>query len=411
MQMQVDFDFMLEKAKHWEHVDGTLWWRNPQSQQIEPYHADVSAESVEEKPENTPVEVYAPGKNKGKVSTTAIRWQSGESPYFEAFSHSRKSYDDFTDGVNGTLLLQFEGCAGVYKPMDYERPAKELRVTIDSDSLKQGFREVLSYKVSELMGLDIVPPTTMRVQTVSNIWNANKEEFAKEEPRAGSLQLFVTGMKASHVMDDLVRMYSKGEMSEKFRLEFLKLQLLDVVTCNTDRHGSNFMVDVPNEKVYGIDNGLSFPFDTREKRANPGLTALSFRATEDGREHGNYEKMTSIEGMLFPRDLREKILSITQEQFMSLFEDIPFKYGEADQAYGRLQDIQYAFSEANKQEGALADRHIKNSVEDEVKRLKQEAADEAAGELFPDATDVRHARIDEMRGQIKDKLYPKRKRK
>jgi hypothetical protein len=169
------------------------------------------------------------------------------------------------------------------------------------------------------------------------------------------------------------------------------------------------MVDIPNEKVYAIDNGLSFPSDTSQKRADENLSKITFNATKNGSEFGAYEPMTPIEGSLFPRDLRNKILSITQEQFMAIFKDVPFKNGEAEKAYGRLKDVQNAFSGANASEDHLVNRHITTSVDSEVNRLKQEAADEAAGELFPDPTDVRHARIEGMRDQIRDKLYPKRK--
>jgi len=38
----------LSKGKYWRHVDGSLWWRNPESNRIEPYHAQNHADTGQE---------------------------------------------------------------------------------------------------------------------------------------------------------------------------------------------------------------------------------------------------------------------------------------------------------------------------------------------------------------------------
>lgn len=402
MQMQVDFDFMVEKAKHWEHVDGSLWWRNPQTQQIEPYHEDAGGDSVEEKPQNKASK--ATFKN---FATIAVKWISGTEPFFSEFSKSRKNYKDITSGVNGSLLCNFDKCSGVFKPIDLETKSKDVRKTVDIRTTPQAFREVAAYKVSELLGLDVVPPTTMRVQTVARF-----EDAVNEKALAGSCQLFVKGKNASEVTSALKKM--KHKITPKFKQEFLKLQLLDIITCNTDRHGGNFMIDLKNERVYGIDNGLSFPNSEIEKRTEDILTDLTFYTIKQYKEWhpdmGAYEELSVADAKLFDRDVRDKVLKVTKEQFMSIFDGTTFNDLEKYGAYERLQHVQQVFKALSDGEDTDVEHHINTAVNEEINNRKQQAADEAAGELFPNPTDVRNAEIDNMRSRIREGLFPKKKK-
>lgn len=410
MQMQVDFSFMLEKAKYWEHVDGSLWWRNPQTQQIEPYQS--SPDSVTQAPENVTKPIRIDTTHSLSVPVLATTWYDGDEKYFSEFSTSRLNFHDMTDGCNGTILVNFENCSGVHKPIDYEYKGV-LRKNLDM-KVPQAMREVLSYGVSKLCGLNVVPPTTLRVQTVSKTYNRNRREYAKGKARLGSLQLFIKGKKRNKIeYEDGTYFDFQENASGALKQEFMKLQVLDIITGNTDRHYDNYMIDMENDRVYAIDNGLTFPVDNKEKRTDPFISKLTFNTVTDkdgnDREYGLYRPITEKDASLIDRGTRNRVLSVTQEQFMSLFNEITFSQGEDKLAYQRLVDLQKVFKTVNDLEDSAIEHHMETSVSNEVARLKQDAADEAAGELFPERTAIREANIDNMRSNIKRKLFPNRK--
>jgi len=94
-------------------------------------------------------------------------------------------------------------------------------------------RERLAYVVSEVLGLGIVPATVVRVL----------------DGTLGSLQDYRVG--AAPWKGSGFRYEDVGVR------DWQKLTLLDWVTCNTDRHRRNWLVE--GERIWAIDNGLTFP--------------------------------------------------------------------------------------------------------------------------------------------------------
>lgn len=87
--------------------------------------------------------------------------------------------------------------------------------------------EVAAYKISRILGLQIVPPTVFR--TIDGI--------------RGSLQLFVPGRPAHHKWN-------------KYDLRFAELNILDYLIFNPDRHNRNLLLT--KNLVFAIDNGAAF---------------------------------------------------------------------------------------------------------------------------------------------------------
>jgi hypothetical protein len=95
-------------------------------------------------------------------------------------------------------------------------------------------RERLTYLVSSLLGLHVVPPTVIR----------------KVNGVLGSCQAF---------LPDTKTWKASGLTYEDVRVEeWQRLALLDWLCCNTDRHASNWLVG-DNNQFWAIDNGLCFP--------------------------------------------------------------------------------------------------------------------------------------------------------
>jgi hypothetical protein len=123
-----------------------------------------------------------------------------------------------------------EGCEhlAVYKPRAGEAPL------YDFPEGTLYLREVASYRLSKLLGWDIVPPTVIR-----------------EGPHGvGSVQLYVEPMSESGDWDPR-RFWSDCS------LEIERLVLFDHIANNADRKLSHCLRDVRG-KVWGIDHGLTF---------------------------------------------------------------------------------------------------------------------------------------------------------
>lgn len=116
----------------------------------------------------------------------------------------------------------------VYKPRAGEAPL------YDFPEGTLFLREVASYRLSKLLGWDIVPPTVIR-----------------EGPHGvGSLQLYIEPMTESEEWDPR-RFW--GDCS----LEIERLVLFDHIVNNADRKLAHCLRDV-HGKVWGIDHGLTF---------------------------------------------------------------------------------------------------------------------------------------------------------
>ncbi|MFA5870418.1 MAG: hypothetical protein WC842_00815 [Candidatus Paceibacterota bacterium] len=96
-------------------------------------------------------------------------------------------------------------------------------------------RERASYIVDRFFEFDMVPTTTIK---------EIKDEI-------GSAQRFIEDAREFCEID--------YESKQKYKSEIAKLFIFDYIIWNSDRHSSNFLVK--EDKLYAIDNGLSFGND------------------------------------------------------------------------------------------------------------------------------------------------------
>lgn len=115
-------------------------------------------------------------------------------------------------------------------------------------------RERAAYLISHAMGLDLVPPTVIRVI----------------DGEVGSFQRFVDG-KDGWLMSQ--------EDWDRKKEGFVKLWILDYIIWSAERHLGNFLAN--DSQFYAIDNGLSLkdeefrPFESRYSKAEVADEKLS----------------------------------------------------------------------------------------------------------------------------------------
>lgn len=142
----------------------------------------------------------------------------------------------FTFGSNYTFLVtvNHEGSEypAVYKPLRGEQPLWDF----PENSLAG--REVAAYLVSEYLGFQIVPFTTLR----------------QDGPfGAGSLQQYIEYDPEYHYFS----------FSEEDRQLLKPVVLFDVLCNNADRKGSHVFFENRTHKLYAIDHGICFHEDDK----------------------------------------------------------------------------------------------------------------------------------------------------
>lgn len=132
---------------------------------------------------------------------------------------------------NATLAVEVsfddEFGLAVYKPAAGERPL---------DDFPQGslpMRERVTYLLSEALGWHLVPPTILREDAPFGL---------------GSLQLFIP----HDPNENAFTLYK--EVPEAFR----RLVVLDILANNADRKAGHVIRDQRNQRLWAIDNGLTF---------------------------------------------------------------------------------------------------------------------------------------------------------
>jgi hypothetical protein len=133
------------------------------------------------------------------------------------------------DASNATLLCEIKSATGdfkvIYKPVAGERPLW------DFPDGNLAHREVAAYRVSELLGLHVVPETILR-----------------EGPFGlGSVQRWID-------IDEELDIVAIAQ-SKSFAME--KIALFDAVVNNTDRKFGHIL-PISESEVYGCDHGLTF---------------------------------------------------------------------------------------------------------------------------------------------------------
>ena len=119
---------------------------------------------------------------------------------------------------------------GIYKPLKGERPLWDFEPGLHRN-------EVAAYRLSEAMGLGIVPPTVLR-----------DGPFGE-----GSVQLFVD-------VDVQQHYFTIFEQREDLHDQLRAMCAFDIVANNTDRNGGHCLIDA-DDKIWAIDHGVCFSPD------------------------------------------------------------------------------------------------------------------------------------------------------
>lgn len=132
---------------------------------------------------------------------------------------------------NGTFLVRVrcgaEHAPAIYKPERGERPLWDFPPGLWK-------REVAAYRLSALMGLDLVPPTVVRTDAPLG---------------PGSLQAFVPARFEEH--------YFTLRDEPAFDGVLRRLCAFDLVANSADRKAGHCLVD-DDDRLWAIDNGLTF---------------------------------------------------------------------------------------------------------------------------------------------------------
>jgi len=124
------------------------------------------------------------------------------------------------------LALDGTTALAVYKPEQGERPLWDFPPGLFR-------REIASYLLSEALGWSLVPPTAPRDGPLGE----------------GSLQLFVPA--------DFRQHYFTLLEADEHRETLQRICLFDLVANNADRKSGHCLL-VPDDRIYAIDNGLTF---------------------------------------------------------------------------------------------------------------------------------------------------------
>jgi uncharacterized repeat protein (TIGR03843 family) len=119
---------------------------------------------------------------------------------------------------------------GIYKPLKGERPLWDFEPGLHRN-------EVAAYRLSEAMGLGIVPPTVLR-----------DGPFGE-----GSVQLFVD-------VDVQQHYFTIFEQRKDLHDRLREMCAFDIVANNTDRKGGHCLIDA-DDHIWAIDHGVCFSPD------------------------------------------------------------------------------------------------------------------------------------------------------
>lgn len=132
---------------------------------------------------------------------------------------------------NATFLVNVtrgdETAQGIYKPLRGERPLWDFEPGLHR-------RELAAYRLSEALGLDLVPPTIIRDGPLGE----------------GSLQWYVD---ADHQQHYFTIHESRPELHDTLR----RFAVFDLIANNTDRKSGHILID-GDDHLWGIDHGLCF---------------------------------------------------------------------------------------------------------------------------------------------------------
>ncbi len=211
--------------------------------------------NFEQLPQPNPTEDALPNKDKQTEPLDTTMWHRGKTiPAFppnkqedtprktvELLPHEIESVlesreveakNDLNGGCNESVILKLkDDGSGVFKPRSGEKP--DLRSSIPAGT--HFLKESAAYTVDKALGLEMIPPTVIR----------------EVDGEPGSIQKFIPDAKTGNELD-YQELHSKQD-------ELRRLQVLDYILWNSDRHYGNLLVK--DDKIYAIDNGLCFGND------------------------------------------------------------------------------------------------------------------------------------------------------
>lgn len=135
---------------------------------------------------------------------------------------------------NGTLLAHLisgdKSAQVIYKPIAGERPLW------DFPDGNLANREYAAWLLSDLLGLDLVPPTVLRDGPFG----------------LGSVQLWIDSQEIGEL----------GDFHQRFESNLRAMALFDAIINNTDRKYGHLLISSENH-IYGCDHGLTFHADPK----------------------------------------------------------------------------------------------------------------------------------------------------
>ncbi|MCE9623594.1 MAG: SCO1664 family protein [Actinomycetia bacterium] len=118
----------------------------------------------------------------------------------------------------------------IYKPVRGERPLWDFEPGLHR-------RELAAFRLSEAMGLDLVPPTIIRDGPLDE----------------GSVQWFINADHQQHY-------FTIFEQHAHLHGQLRQVAAFDLIANNTDRKSGHVLID-ENDHLWGIDHGLCFAAD------------------------------------------------------------------------------------------------------------------------------------------------------
>jgi len=118
----------------------------------------------------------------------------------------------------------------IYKPLRGERPLWDFEPGLHR-------REMAAYRLSEVMGIGLVPPTVIREGPLGE----------------GSLQWFVDADHQQHY-------FTLYEKRPDLHPVLQSVAVFDLIANNTDRKSGHVLIDT-DDHIWGIDHGLCFAAD------------------------------------------------------------------------------------------------------------------------------------------------------
>jgi hypothetical protein len=214
--------------------------------------------------------------SKYDIPLEALKRVSGKHCNFTALNDSRLSapVKPLDKGAcNEVQLVTHDGVDRVFKKekqSDEGTSGPAGRMGIDRNDPRYGNRNVAGGVIGRLLGTKVMPQCSFGISKGAVDTGKSKGLFAKKQEPKNELGLVMEkapGVTAASFIDKLN--YGTVTLSPKaianLQEQLAELEVCDLITCQGDRHGNNYMIDVKGDAVTltGIDNDFSFPDPTK----------------------------------------------------------------------------------------------------------------------------------------------------